>query len=109
MSEEIFKVRIAGFTDTGLKRQINEDHIDFDQDLGIAVLADGMGGHAGGALASRTCVDVIERVIDGSYDSLYTSSPENAGAMVNELLGVAASEASAKIYDRALAEVAFHR
>lgn len=59
MSGEIFKVRIAGFTDTGLKRQINEDHIDFNQELGIAVLADGMGGHQSGEIASHMAVESV--------------------------------------------------
>jgi len=59
MSEERFQVRIAGFTDTGLKRQLNEDHIGFDQELGIAVLADGMGGHQSGEIASHMAVESV--------------------------------------------------
>ena len=63
MSEERFQVRIAGFTDTGLKRQRNEDHIGFDQELGIAVLADGMGGHQSGEIASQMAVEsVLEKL-----------------------------------------------
>lgn len=63
MSEELFQVRIAGFTDTGLKRQLNEDHIGFDQELGIAVLADGMGGHQSGEIASHMAVEsVLEKL-----------------------------------------------
>ena len=59
MSEERFQVRIAGCTDTGLKRQLNEDYIGFDQDLGIAVLADGMGGHQSGEIASHMAVESV--------------------------------------------------
>jgi len=63
MSEERFQVKIAGFTDTGLKRQRNQDHIGFDQDLGIAVLADGMGGHQSGEIASQMAVEsVLEKL-----------------------------------------------
>ncbi len=59
MSEELIKVQIAGRTDTGLRRQLNEDHIGFDQELGIAVLADGMGGHQSGEIASHMAVESV--------------------------------------------------
>jgi protein phosphatase len=95
-------------TDVGRVRSHNEDSYLVNDDLGLYLVADGMGGHAGGALASRTCVDVVERVIDGSYDSLFTASEDNAGAMVNELLGAAASEASSSIFDRAVQEPELH-
>lgn len=52
-------IRIAGFTDTGMRREYNQDHIGFDQDLGIAVLADGMGGHKAGEVAAQMAVDFV--------------------------------------------------
>lgn len=63
MPEETIKVKIAGFTDIGLRRKHNEDHIGFNQQLGIAVLADGMGGHQAGEIASHMAVDsVLEKL-----------------------------------------------
>lgn len=59
MSEETRKVKIAGFTDVGLRRNHNEDHIGFNQQLGIAVLADGMGGHQAGEVAAHMAVDTV--------------------------------------------------
>ena len=59
MSEEILQVKIAGFTDIGLRRNHNEDHIGFNQQLGIAVLADGMGGHQAGEVAAHMAVDTV--------------------------------------------------
>lgn len=44
-------------THTGLVRQSNQDYIKGDTDLGIAILADGMGGHRGGEVASRHAVE----------------------------------------------------
>jgi protein phosphatase len=44
-------------THTGLVRPENQDYIKGDTDLGIAILADGMGGHRGGEVASRHAVE----------------------------------------------------
>ncbi len=52
-------LEIAGFTDTGLTRDHNEDYIGFDKSSGIAVLADGMGGHQAGEIASRMAVEEV--------------------------------------------------
>ena len=49
----------TGFTDTGLARQTNQDAFAVDNDLGIWVVADGMGGHAGGGIASQLAVKAI--------------------------------------------------
>ncbi len=53
------KILIHGQTDTGLVRDHNEDTIGFDEDMGLAVLADGMGGHRGGEMASAITVSTI--------------------------------------------------
>ena len=53
------KITIMGLTDTGIVRAKNEDCIGFDSALGLVVLADGMGGHRGGEVASTMTVDTI--------------------------------------------------
>lgn len=52
-------IKIEGMTDTGLIRDHNEDSIGNDLSLGLAVLADGMGGHKGGEVASALAVNSI--------------------------------------------------
>ncbi|MCG5493221.1 MULTISPECIES: Stp1/IreP family PP2C-type Ser/Thr phosphatase [Ectothiorhodospira] len=52
-------LQIAGCTDPGRTRARNEDAIGEDAELGLMVLADGMGGHSGGDVASRIAVDTI--------------------------------------------------
>lgn len=59
MPGDKIQVRIAGCTDTGARRQLNEDHIGYNQELGIAVLADGMGGHQSGEIASHMAVESV--------------------------------------------------
>lgn len=52
-------VVMGGLTDPGRVRPENEDCIVTQAELGFAVLADGMGGHQAGEVASRMAVDVI--------------------------------------------------
>jgi len=49
-----------GVTDVGLKREKNEDNLLINDELNLFVLADGMGGHAGGEYASQIAVSTIE-------------------------------------------------
>src|SRR5579883_1626090 len=48
-----------GLTDLGRKRQSNEDAFFVDDELGLYVVADGMGGHAAGEVASHEAVDTL--------------------------------------------------
>jgi serine/threonine protein phosphatase PrpC len=48
-----------GQTDLGRKRASNEDAFYVDDQLGLYVVADGMGGHAAGEVASREAVDTL--------------------------------------------------
>src|SRR5881394_2427685 len=50
-------------TDPGLRRSSNEDSYCTREDLGLFVVADGMGGHAAGEVASRVAVDTIQNFI----------------------------------------------
>lgn len=52
-------ILISSLSDTGLVRDHNEDTIGSDTELGLLVLADGMGGHKGGEVASAIAVDSI--------------------------------------------------
>lgn len=49
----------AGLTDVGKKRRRNEDSLFFDDQLSLYVVADGMGGHQAGEVASRLVVESV--------------------------------------------------
>ena len=49
----------CGKTDVGVTRANNEDYFCSEEDIGLFVVADGMGGHASGEIASRMAVEII--------------------------------------------------
>jgi len=57
------KMRLVGLTDTGKVREHNEDTIAVDPDLGLLVLADGMGGYNAGEVASGIAVKTIVNLV----------------------------------------------
>jgi protein phosphatase len=67
-------VEMASVTDAGSVRQFNEDSIVIGPDIGVAVLADGMGGHRSGEVASG----IATRVIFGSLQTELAGFRSNA-------------------------------
>ncbi len=63
------KILSTGQTDVGMKRQGNEDSFMCDDSLGLFVVADGMGGHAAGEVASRTAIQAISQEVSKRLNS----------------------------------------
>ena len=59
------KILAAAGTDIGLVRSKNEDNYYMDEAAGLFVVADGMGGHASGEVASKMAVDIIRDYFKG--------------------------------------------
>ena len=84
-----------GLTDKGSKRLGNQDSLLLDERLGIFIVADGVGGHFGGEVASAIAVETVREVV---------AHPKAMEFKPKEVLTQAYEEASHRIFDRALQE-----
>jgi len=75
VKNKLVKVESCGITDVGRKRKGNEDSYFLDENLRIYVVADGMGGHQAGEVASKLVVDTIKDLMDrysgGDTDTIW--------------------------------------
>lgn len=58
-----FDIEFAAVTDIGKIREKNEDNVLISSDLALGVVADGMGGHSAGEIASSIAVSVLAETI----------------------------------------------
>lgn len=94
------KIAMAGQTDVGSVREHNEDAISHNDTFGLAVLADGMGGHRGGEVASAIAVStIIERLKKNLKKISPGETDEDTGYSLESLaIHDAITEANAKVY-----------
>ncbi len=63
------KWKTGYLTDTGKTRELNEDYLYVNNDVGLFVLADGMGGHNAGEVASALAVNLVSSLIEEELQS----------------------------------------
>ncbi len=92
-------IEMYGTMDAGIKRSHNEDAIALLPSHGLAVLADGMGGHNAGEVASNLAVETIARFIRKHLDRFLAPSSDEPAAC--RLLADAVREANLKVFSTA--------
>lgn len=103
------RIASVGMTDVGLKRGHNEDNYLINEELALFVVADGMGGHAGGEYASAICVNTVEEVVTSMevHDEAPVESDDPAD-VARERLKFAIRLAGRRIFEKAREEREFH-
>lgn len=89
----------AARTDVGMIRSGNEDSfaVDLSESRGVFMVADGMGGHAAGEVASEMAVQIVVRELGAVQDLHASDAPARVGA--------ALKHANRSIHDRTISEV----
>ena len=95
---ETLNMEMCGLTDPGEVREGNEDAIRWNASAGWAVLADGMGGHMAGEVASAIAVETLEQFLDALISE----------AIPDEVLREAVSEANRRIHEQAASDIRCH-
>ncbi|WP_342374465.1 Stp1/IreP family PP2C-type Ser/Thr phosphatase [Myxococcus stipitatus] len=96
-----------GLTDVGRKRQHNEDAMLVDAPLGLYVVADGMGGHAAGEVASNRATEVVKQHITANkhlLKDLGNNPTADSRSAAAALVEVAVQRACADIYRTAMTD-----
>ena len=101
MSERL-QLKCAALTDVGRKRSHNEDSFKITEDEGLYLVADGMGGHNAGEVASAMAVDVVSQFFADARDEPSVSWPfkQARGERYDaDTLGIAVQYANLRIYE----------
>ncbi|MDK2123214.1 Stp1/IreP family PP2C-type Ser/Thr phosphatase [Parachitinimonas caeni] len=76
MGTLVHAIEMQGISDSGMVRGHNEDAIGYKPELGLAILADGMGGYNAGEVASGIAVTLISEGVKGALESMAPHRPE---------------------------------
>lgn len=91
-------LRIARHTDTGQLRTRNEDAIASDASIGLAVLADGMGGYNAGDVASQMATLTITAELISGFNRAHQSGKQVDSEQASSLMSDAVHAANIAIY-----------
>jgi serine/threonine protein phosphatase PrpC len=90
-------------TDVGRKREHNEDNFLVDKKLSLFVVADGMGGHAAGEVASHIAVHEFRNAVQGRKETIDSFARGDKTVRAQEILGIleqAVQTACASVFTR---------
>jgi protein phosphatase len=104
MTAEGLVLKSHGMTDVGRLRDHNEDSFVVQKETGLYVVCDGMGGHAGGEVASRIAVETIRDFVVNHQDGHWPFGREEEISSAGDMLRNAALLANRRITERIEAE-----
>ncbi len=102
------QTRFAGMTDTGLLREHNEDSLLLMPEYGIVAVADGMGGHRSGDVASQLAISTLSdffQVVVG-HDGTWPFPADPALSDEENYVVIGLRLANRRIFDRSLRTLA---
>jgi serine/threonine protein phosphatase PrpC len=91
-------LRFCATTDVGMVRKNNEDSYVTVEELGLFVVADGMGGRAGGEVASALAVETVQNEVKVRYRELFGSDVPTREIIMRQAINTACLN----IYSRSL-------
>jgi serine/threonine protein phosphatase PrpC len=94
-------IEMAAVTDVGSVRQFNEDSIVTDAEIGAAILADGMGGHRAGEVASRMATDII---MNGLQSQVAEFRSDTSSQSPLQAIDESINRANKAVFDAALGQ-----
>jgi serine/threonine protein phosphatase PrpC len=105
LQDEASRVTLEAWlvTDVGVVREHNEDAAYMEPANGFFIVADGMGGHAAGEVASAMAVDTVRKTLEGARREieLFKRSPTDAGRRgIVQLLQSAVLSAHQAVFQR---------
>jgi len=98
MPDNSLLITSAGATDVGRRRQVNQDCFLCDDEIGLWVVADGMGGHAAGEVASREAVDTVFGMVKRGKPKISSADREASLRAATRLLEGAVQAATYMVY-----------
>lgn len=100
---KLIRAQGIGKTDVGRVRSSNQDAFLVDDEIGLYVVADGMGGHAGGEIASQIAIEQIRQHVLAQLeiDRDPTAESQTHSYILNAL-AASINHASSRIYEHSL-------
>ena len=103
------KIRYAAKTDVGMKRTHNEDYFSLMEDEQLFIVADGMGGHSSGEVASRMAAETVSEFYQRTKDeeATWPYKMDRSLSYIENRLVCGIKLANYKIYEAASKDIRY--